>query len=198
MIKKFGILFLAAILAFSMIACDSETKAPSTPDTNTPETPDENVEISLEEQTLVGNSVMELLINGMKAGKMDLNADDEEFVSEYGNFQMGISLKKTEESYSEGNKTLLKKSVAGIDGIMATTARIGIIAKVKIDNDQYNLKGVASCTLDNSMLMGGKVQNVDSNSLVMIKNGSISTDVDDSVVIAMLEAVPGALQTSSN
>ena len=198
MIKKFGILFLAAILAFSMIACDSETKAPSTPDTNTPETPDENVEISLEEQTLVGNSVMELLVTGLKAGKMDLNADDEEFVADYGSFEMGISLKTTEESYSEGNKTLLQKSVAGIDDIMGNTAKIGIIAKVKIDNNQYDLKGVASCTLDKGLLIGGKVQNVDSNSLVMIKNDSISTDVDDSVVKAMLEAVPGVLQSSSN
>lgn len=211
MIKKFGILFLAAILAFSMIACDSETKAPSTPDTNTPITPEPDTptqeEIDAENKT-VSETLMTTLLSGMSEAIPE-DAEDRNYVGILiGDISNPIKVPSVESSYlmgiganaeySKDNATISSNTVAGLNYTAASVegeldkTEIGIFTDITVDGKDYTINGNAICNTSGGMigLYQITVESVIENNLkITHKDTNVTYNVEATVVKAMLEAV---------
>ena len=202
MIKKFGILFLAAILAFSMIACDSETKAPSTPDTNTP--PME--EINAENKT-VSETLMTTLLSGMTEAIPE-DAENRNYVDILIGIPNPIKVPNVESSYTMGiganaeyskdNATISSETVAGLNYTAASAegeldkTEIGIFTDITVDGKDYTINGNAICNTSGGLigLYQITVESVIENNLkITHKDTNVTYNVEATVVKAMLEAV---------
>lgn len=198
MIKKFGILFLAAILAFSMIACDSEAKAPSTPDTNTPT----QEEIDAENKT-VSETLMTTLLSGMSEAIPE-DAEGRNYVG----ILVGIKVPNVDSSYdigiganakySKDNATISSDTVAGLNYTAASAegeldkTEIGIFTDITVDGKDYTINGNAICNTSGGVIGISQitVESVIENNLkITHKDTNVTYNVEADVVKAMLEAV---------
>lgn len=210
MIKKFGILFLAAILAFSMIACDSETKAPSTPDTNTPVTPEPGTptqeEIDAENKT-VSETLMTTLLSGMSEAIPE-DAEGRNYVGILFGYPNPIKVPDVDSSYNMGiganakyskdNATISSDTVAGLNYTAASAegeldkTEIGIFTDITVDGKDYTINGNAICNTSGGMIGIAQitVESVIENNLkITHKDTNVTYNVEADVVKAMLEAV---------
>ncbi len=179
--KKYLFTFLTIMLALFMVACD-----PSTPSQgeNSGENPGTDVGIDIEEQTTVGNTVINLITSNLS--NLDLSNEKDVIPEEYGVYALKMGMKT--DCTNDNGDILDENVVAGIDTIMNPT-RFAIIAEATIDGIVYKLDGYATFTSEGVIVGSGLTSVTEVESFLTLTKGSDSVVMDSNVIATMLKSL---------